>query len=114
MVSDGGNIVHRMPAAVLKPGSVRDVISMVQYANRHSLKISVRGQGHSAYGQSMVEAGIVIDSSTLNQISVNGNSVEAQAGAMWADVAKASLGKGLTPRVLRVDPTQTVRVGGTC
>jgi FAD/FMN-containing dehydrogenase len=113
VASDMGNIVHRMPAAVLKPGSVRDVISMVQYANRHALKIAVRGQGHSAYGQSMAEAGIVIDSSPLNRISVKAHSVEAQAGALWGEVAKASLAKGLTPPVMLQDPTQTVTVGGT-
>ncbi len=110
---DAGNIVHRMPAAVLKPGSVRDVISMVQYANHHSLKMAMRGQGHSAYGQSLVEAGIVVDSSTLNKITVNANSVDAQAGATWGQVAKAGLAKGLTPPVMLADPTQTVTVGGT-
>jgi cytokinin dehydrogenase len=113
VASDTGNIVHRMPAAVLKPGSVGDVISMVQYANRHSLKIAMRGQGHSAYGQSMVEAGIVIDSSTLNLIRIQADSVDAQAGALWGDIAKASLAKGLTPPVMLADPTQTVTVGGT-
>jgi cytokinin dehydrogenase len=113
VASDAANIVHRMPAAVLKPGSVRDVVSMVRYANHHSLKIAMRGQGHSAYGQSLVEAGIVIDSSTLNKITVNANSVDAQAGATWGDVAKASLAKGLTPPVMLQDPTQTVTVGGT-
>jgi len=41
VASDGGNIVHRMPAAVLKPGSLHDVISIVQYANRHSLKVAM-------------------------------------------------------------------------
>ena len=113
MASDGGNIVHRMPAAVLKPGSVHDVISIVQYANHHSLKVAMRGQGHSAYGQSLAEAGIVIDSSTLNRISVNADSVGAQGGATWGEVAKASLAKGLTPPVMLHDPSQTVTVGGT-
>jgi len=111
--TDLGNIIHRTPAAVLKPGSVRDVITMVQYANRHSLKISVRGQGHSVYGQSLVDAGIVVDSSTLKQILVNRNSVDAEPGATWGDVAKASLAKGLTPPVMLADSSQTVTVGGT-
>jgi len=48
---DRGNLFHRIPAAVLKPGSVQDVVKMVQYANKHSLKIAMRGQGHSRYGQ---------------------------------------------------------------
>ncbi len=36
---DRGNLFHRIPAAVLKPGSVQDVVKMVQYANQYSLKI---------------------------------------------------------------------------
>jgi cytokinin dehydrogenase len=113
MSTDGGNIVHRMPAAVLKPASVQDVIKMVQYANQHSLRIAMRGQGHSAYGQSLVEAGVVIDSSTLDAVNVTGQSVDAQAGARWGDVAKATLTKQLTPPVMLEDGTQTVTVGGT-
>jgi len=44
--TDWGKIVHRMPAAVLRPGSVQDIVRMVQYANQHALKIAMRGQGH--------------------------------------------------------------------
>jgi FAD/FMN-containing dehydrogenase len=111
--SDAGHIVHRMPVAVLKPGSVRDVVRIVQYANQHSLKVAMRGQGHSSYGQSLVEAGVVIDSSPLNRIDLNADSLDAQAGARWGDVAKTSLAKGLTPPVMLNDASQTVTVGGT-
>src|SRR4051812_13635080 len=63
--SDNGGHVRRSPIAVLKPRSVADVVQAVAYANKHQLKIAMRGQGHSQYGQSLVEGGIVIDSSTL-------------------------------------------------
>jgi cytokinin dehydrogenase len=106
--TDFGNIVHRMPAAVLKPGSAQDVVTMVFYANEHAINIAMRGQGHSAYGQSMVKGGIVIDSSTLNQISITGNSVIAEAGTTWGDLAAATVARGLTPPVTLQDPTQTV------
>ena len=109
---DRGNLFHRIPAAVLKPGSVQDVVKMVQYANQYSLKIVMRGQGHSRYGQSQVEAGIVIDSSTLNAIQPPGNdSVDAGPGAFWGDVAKTTLAKNLTPPVFA--DTMTLTVGGT-
>ena len=32
--SDFGNIVHRMPAAVLRPGSAQDILKTIQFANR--------------------------------------------------------------------------------
>src|SRR5260370_2290993 len=109
---DRGNLFHRIPAAVLKPGSVQDVVKMVQYANQYSLKIVMRGQGHSRYGQSQVEAGIVIDSRTLNAIQPPANdSVDAGPGAFWGDVAKTTLAKNLTPPVFA--DTMTLTEGGT-
>jgi FAD/FMN-containing dehydrogenase len=112
MAVDRGNLFHRIPAAVLKPGSVEDVVKMVQYANQYSLKIVMRGQGHSRYGQSQAEAGIVIDSSTLNAIQPPANdSVDAGPGAFWGDVAKTTLAKNLTPPVFA--DTMTLTVGGT-
>src|SRR5258708_1723823 len=109
---DRGNLFHRVPVAVLKPGSVQDVVKMVQYANQYSLKIVMRGQGHSRYGQSQAEAGIVIDSSTLNTIQPPANdSVDAGPGAFWGDVAKTTLAKHLTPPVFA--DTMTLTVGGT-
>lgn len=44
---DFGRIVHRSPIAVLKPGSAQDVVKLVQFANRHGLKVATRGRGHS-------------------------------------------------------------------
>src|SRR5437588_4551335 len=48
---DGGNMFHRIPAAVLRPGSVQDIVKMVRYANRNHLEIATKGDGHSRYGQ---------------------------------------------------------------
>src|SRR5216683_2072210 len=109
---DGGNLFHRVPAAVLRPGSVQDVIKMVQYANQHSLKVAIKGQGHSRYGQTQAEAGIVIDSSTLNAVQAPATeSVDAEAGALWGQVVGVTLGKGLTPPVLL--DFMGLAVGGT-
>jgi cytokinin dehydrogenase len=38
IATDEGNIFHRVPAAVLRPGSVQDIVAMVRYANQHKLK----------------------------------------------------------------------------
>ena len=67
---DFGHIVHRMPIAVLRPGSVDDVVKLVRFANQHSLKVAMRGNGHAMFGQAQVDAGVVIDSSTLNSVRV--------------------------------------------
>jgi FAD/FMN-containing dehydrogenase len=110
---DGGNIFHRIPAAVLKPGSVQDVVEMVGYANRHALKVAIKGDGHSKYGQTQAEGGIVIDSRTLSAVhEPTAESVDAEPGAFWGDVATPTLAKGLTPRVYPAT-CMALTVGGT-
>ena len=112
---DFGHIVHRLPTAVLKPGSVEDVVKLVRFADRRGLKVSMRGQGHAMLGQSQVDAGVVIDSSTLNSVRVInfglGPAVEASPGALWGPVLDAAYANQLTPPV-NVDPAY-LSVGGT-
>src|SRR2546421_5170102 len=47
--SDIGNIAHRTPCAVLRPGSVEDIRRMVQYCRRYNIKVSPRGQGRTMH-----------------------------------------------------------------
>src|SRR5829696_9905418 len=69
---DYGHIVHRLPYAVLRPGSVDDVVTMIRFAKRWRLKVAMRGQGHVCFGQAQVRAGIVIDSRTLASVHAIG------------------------------------------
>ncbi len=95
--TDYGNYILRQPLAVLKPGSAQDVVRMVRYANRHGLQIAMRGQGHSESGESLVEAGIVIDSRPLAAVEMgNGRSVNAEPGALLGEVYEAAFAQGLT------------------
>ena len=68
MATDFGAIFHRVPAAVLQPRSPEDLVKIVRFANTHGVKVAMRGQGHSQYGQTLVEGGIVIDMSPMNAI----------------------------------------------
>ena len=111
VATDRGQGIHRMPAAVLRPASVHDIVAMVRFANRHDIKIVVRGQGHSQYGQSLVEGGIVVDPSALDRVRVvNRTTIVAQAGASWNDVTRTSLAVGLTPPAM--GNSMTLSVGG--
>lgn len=114
---DWGLIVHRSPRAVLRPGSVSDVQRMVRFANEQCLRVAMRGQGHSAFGQAQAEAGVVIDSRTLatmHQIGAAGAVVDA--GVTWHDLVQASVAVGLTPPVntdyLGLSVGGTLSVGG--
>jgi cytokinin dehydrogenase len=110
---DQGNIFHRVPAAVLKPQSVQDIVAMVRYANQHKLKVAIRGNGHSRYGQTQAEAGVVIDSRSLNAVRVRTpQSADVQPGALWSAVADATLPNGLTPRLFPGTCVPLLTVGG--
>lgn len=114
---DYGQIVHHYPVAVLRPGSVRDIVTMIRFANRYDLRVAMRGQGHSVYGQAQVRAGIVIDSRTLATIHrVSPAGAVVDAGARWLDVIQATLPHGLTPPVstdyIGLSVGGTLSVGG--
>jgi len=109
---DFGHLVHRQPQAVLKPGSVNDVVKLVQFAKRNDIKVAARGQGHSTQGQSQVEAGVVIDMSTLTTVhEVNPTNALVDGGTRWLDVITQTIPHGLTPPTL-VDFLE-LTVGGT-
>jgi FAD/FMN-containing dehydrogenase len=108
---DFGHMVHQAPIAVLKPGSVEDVATMVRYCRKHGLKVAGRGQGHATHGQAQVPAGLVIDLGTLDAIEIHGREAVVQAGALWSELLHASLPHGLTPPVL-TDYLE-LSVGGT-
>ena len=113
--TDFGRIVSRQPLAVLQPGSVRDVQKMVSFARSHGIKVGgmgMVGNSHSTFGQAQVEAGVVIDLSTLNQIhEINADDALVDAGVRWFDLVQATARLGKTP------PTLTdylkLSIGGT-
>lgn len=114
---DYGHIVHRMPVAVLRPGSARDIQKLVRFANQHGLKVAMRGQGHSTFGQAQAGGGVVIDSSTLSTIhSVKPGQAVADSGVRWLELIKATLAAGHTPPVatdyLGLSIGGTLSVGG--
>ena len=111
---DFGHVVHKKPVAVLRPGDAEDIGKLVQYANRHGLKIAMRGQGHSFFGQTQVEGGVVIDSSSLNSVRIvksgAGGTAEIGGGSKWHPVLMAANAQKLTVPVIA---DTFLSVGGT-
>src|SRR5688572_7312680 len=109
---DFGHIIHRLPRAVLRPGSARDIVKIVRFAREHRLQVAMRGQGHSQYGQAQVLEGIVIDSSSLRTIhQIESGRAVVDAGVTWRELITAGAAVGLTPPVLA--DYQDLAVGGT-
>ncbi|HEV2880069.1 MAG TPA: FAD-binding protein [Pyrinomonadaceae bacterium] len=112
IADDFGHMIHRTPIAVLRPGSVEDVVKLVRFARQHNIKVASRGKGHTAFGQSQVDAGVVVDMSTLNQIhSIEADRAVVDAGVVWRNLLLATTPIGLTPPVL-TDYTR-LTIGGT-
>jgi len=109
---DFGHLVHRQPLAVLRPGSVTDVLKLVRFAQRNNIKVAARGQGHSTQGQSQVEAGVVVDMAMLGIVhEINPTNALVDGGTRWLDLLAQTIPQGLTPPTL-VDFLE-LSVGGT-
>jgi len=111
---DFGRVVHKKPAAVLRPGDAQDIAKLLQYANRQGLKVAMRGQAHSFLGQTQVEGGVVIDSSSLNSVRIvksgGGGTAEIGSGSQWHPVLMAANAQKLTVPVIA---DTFLSVGGT-
>ncbi|MER7439789.1 FAD-binding oxidoreductase [Micromonospora avicenniae] len=86
------------PAEVLLPQTSRQVVDAVRYARERGLPVAVRSGGHGLAGTSSNDGGLVIDLSALNRVDVldeRSRLVRVEAGARWAEVAKALAPYGL-------------------
>jgi FAD/FMN-containing dehydrogenase len=91
------NAIRRAKVVAFVKGTA-DVALAINYARTNKLPIAVRGGGHSPYGASSSEDGLVIDLSRY----LNGVKVDAEnklgyvgGGAVWETVDKAAIKHGL-------------------
>ncbi|ALG12585.1 FAD-binding protein [Kibdelosporangium phytohabitans] len=116
---DWGGFVTARPKAVLRPGSVQDVVRIVNYARANCLKVSVNGQSgtaddqesHSFWGNASVPGGISIDAKGFSKIhSITATHAVVGAGVSLHQLSAATLDRGL------IVPSQTdylrLSVGG--
>jgi FAD/FMN-containing dehydrogenase len=99
--------IDRRPAVIAQCESAADVSAAVQYAAGHSLEIAVRGGAHSVSGQSVVDDGLMIDLSRLNDVTIDPEARRARAGggALLGDVIAAAQEHGLAYPVGAVSHT---------
>lgn len=99
--SDFGGIVSKTPRAVLRPGSEKDISTLIKFCNKHRIQVAMRGQGHAVFGEAQVDCGVVIDSRSLDTIhSISEEGAVVDAGVKWSTLTLAALDQGLTPLVL--------------
>ena len=91
-----GNI-DRRPALVARCEGAADVQRAVEFAGAHSLRLSVRGGGHSAAGYGTNDGGLVIDLSRLKQVLVDGaaRTARVEGGVLWREFDREAQAFGL-------------------
>ncbi|MCB5178553.1 FAD-binding protein [Streptomyces antimicrobicus] len=108
------------PWAVLRPGCVQDIVTIVNYARVNGIKVAVNGQGgtgtdlesHSVYGQARVPGGISIDAKGISKIlSIGNDYAVVEAGVTWGQLTDATLALGKTPPAL--PDYLYISIGGT-
>lgn len=89
--------IDRKPAAIVTCADVADVMTAVNYAREHRLKVAIRGGGHSAPGFGTCDDGLVIDLAQMNGIRVDAEQRRARAegGCTWGDLDHATHAFGL-------------------
>src|SRR5215831_2196230 len=89
--------VDRRPALIVRCTGVADVQQAVIFARTHSLRLSIRGGGHSAPGYGTNDGGLVIDLSAMKGIRVDPEArlVRAQGGVIWRELDHETQAFGL-------------------
>ncbi len=89
--------IDRKPGVVVRCASVDDVRAALAFAVETGLEVSVRGGAHNVAGGAVVDAGLVIDLSLINQVSVDPEARRAKVGggALLADLDAATQEHGL-------------------
>jgi cytokinin dehydrogenase len=109
---DMGNLVSFMPRAVVRPASIADVVQTVRFCQREGLPLVARGQAHTAFGQSQVAGGVVLDMRSLSRVhALDSSWITVDAGITWRNLLAESVPRGWTPAVLTA--FQGLSVGGT-
>ena len=64
-------MIDRHPAAIVHCATADDVAHAVRFAREQGLQLSIRGAGHNIAGNAVCEAGLMIDLSGMNQVSID-------------------------------------------
>ena len=90
-------MIDKTPALVVKPSGTADIVSAVNFARTHDLRLSVKGGGHNIAGTALSHGGLTIDMSQLRSVIVDpdAQTATAQGGCLVGDVDRETQLHGL-------------------
>jgi len=102
-------MIDRHPGLIVRCTSADDVARTIAFARAHDAPLAVRGGGHNGGGLGVVDDGVVIDLSGLDEVVVGPDVVRAGGGATWSQVDGAT---GAHGRATPSGIISTTGVGG--
>jgi FAD/FMN-containing dehydrogenase len=90
-------MIDKRPRLIARCRDVADVMTAVNFAREHALRIAVRGGGHSGAGLASCDDGLMIDLSQINGVRVEPSRgvVRVEAGCTQGDMDHATHPFGL-------------------
>jgi FAD/FMN-containing dehydrogenase len=88
--------VDQRPFAVALVESAQDVVSVVQFARVHGLRVAPQGTGHGASPIASLEETILVKTERMRGVTLDAESrtARAEAGALWQDVVEPAAEQG--------------------
>lgn len=85
------------PALNVRCRTTEDVVRAVRFATENNLPLAVRSGGHSASGLCVVEGGVVVDLSLMNDMAIDpeGRTARVGPGIAWGEYTKRANEFGL-------------------
>jgi len=91
-VGDWGGLQEATVAGIARPSSEAELQELVRHALGNGLRLSLRGFGHSAGGQSFAQGALMVDVRSLDRVlefDPAARTIRVQGGATWAAVTAA-------------------------